>query len=311
MDGMPIMKNLLSLSSTVQDALQSGRPVVALESTVISHGLPHPLNLETANAMEDAVRDGGAIPATIAVIDGRIRIGLDDADKQELADPDRKVAKLSRRDLGAVLASGDIGATTVSATMICARAAGIQVFATGGIGGVHRGAEISMDISADLTELARTPVLTVSSGAKSILDLPRTLEVLETQGVPVLGFGTEAFPAFHSRDSGLRLDRQVDDATQAARAARTHWALGLGGLLVCNPIPESAEIPATEVEGWVATALEKAVREGISGKAVTPFLLSQIASLSDGRSITANQALLIDNARVGAEIATALSEGTD
>lgn len=303
------MKNLLSLSKPVRDALDAGRPVVALESTVIAHGLPHPLNLETANAMEETVRQGGAIPATIAVIGGRIRVGLDDADKELLADPDQTVAKLSRRDLGAVLASGEVGATTVSATMICARAAGILVFATGGIGGVHRGAEFSMDISADLTELARTPVLIVSSGAKSILDLPRTLEVLETQGVPVLGYGTEAFPAFHSRDSGLKLDRQVDGAEAAARAARTHWMLGLGGLLVCNPVPEAAEIPAAQVEEWVSAALNHAEQDGIAGKAVTPFLLSQIAALSEGRSIEANRALLIDNARVGAEIAVALSEG--
>lgn len=302
---MATMRNALILSEDVSDALAEKRPVVALESTVIAHGLPAPDNLETAAAMEAAVRDGGAVPATIAVMDGAIRVGLDESARARLTEPG--VAKLSRRDLAAVLASGGVGATTVSATMICAHAAGIRCFATGGIGGVHRGAEATMDVSADLPELARTPVLTVASGAKNILDLPKTLEVLETQGVPVLGFGTDTLPAFHVRDSGLPLDRRLDDASDIARIAATHWGLGLGGLLVCNPVPADAALPAAEVEAWIADALTAAAREGIGGKAVTPFLLQRIAAASGGKTLAANKALLIDNARVGAAIAAALA----
>lgn len=303
------MRDLISLSGPVRNALRDGAPVVALESTVIAHGLPHPDNLEAAAAMEDAVRQAGAIPATIAVLDGRIRIGLSEEDRAKLADPDATVAKLSRRDLAACLTLNGTGATTVSATMICAHAAGIRVFATGGIGGVHRGAENSMDVSADLLELARTPVLTVSSGAKSILDLPRTMEVLETQGVPVLGYRTDRLPAFHSRDSGLPVDAALEGPQAAARVARAHWALGLGGLLVCNPVPEEAAIPAGEVAAWVDAALAAAEQDGIAGKEVTPYLLRHIANVSGGRSLAANKALLIDNARVGGEIAVALAEG--
>ncbi len=303
------MRDLISLSGPVRNALRDGAPVVALESTVIAHGLPHPDNLEAAAAMEDAVRQAGAIPATIAVLDGRIRIGLSEEDRAKLADPDAAVAKLSRRDLAACLTLNGTGATTVSATMICAHAAGIRVFATGGIGGVHRGAENSMDVSADLLELARTPVLTVSSGAKSILDLPRTMEVLETQGVPVLGYRTDRLPAFHSRDSGLPVDAALEGPQAAARVAKAHWALGLGGLLVCNPVPEEAAIPADEVATWVDAALAAAEQDGIAGKEVTPYLLRHIASVSGGRSLAANKALLIDNARVGGEIAVALAEG--
>ncbi|WP_421880882.1 pseudouridine-5'-phosphate glycosidase [Pacificispira sp.] len=303
------MRDLISLSGPVRNALRDGAPVVALESTVIAHGLPHPDNLEAAAAMEDAVRQAGAIPATIAVLDGRIRIGLSEEDRANLADPDAAVAKLSRRDLAACLTLNGTGATTVSATMICAHAAGIRVFATGGIGGVHRGAENSMDVSADLLELARTPVLTVSSGAKSILDLPRTMEVLETQGVPVLGYRTDRLPAFHSRDSGLPLDAALEGPQAAARVARAHWALGLGGLLICNPVPDEAAIPADEVAAWVDAALAAAEQDGIAGKEVTPYLLRHIANVSGGRSLAANKALLIDNARVGGEIAVALAEG--
>ena len=303
------MRDLISLSGPVRNALRDGAPVVALESTVIAHGLPHPDNLEAAAAMEDAVRQAGAVPATIAVLDGRIRIGLSEEDRAKLADPDAAVAKLSRRDLAACLTLNGTGATTVSATMICAHAAGIRVFATGGIGGVHRGAENSMDVSADLLELARTPVLTVSSGAKSILDLPRTMEVLETQGVPVLGYRTDRLPAFHSRDSGLPVDAALEGPQAAARVARAHWALGLGGLMVCNPVPEEAAIPADEVAAWVDAALAAAEQDGIAGKEVTPYLLRHIANVSGGRSLAANKALLIDNARVGGEIAVALAEG--
>lgn len=303
------MRDYISLSGPVRTALRDAAPVVALESTVIAHGLPYPDNLEAATAMEDAVTRAGAVPATIAVLDGRIRIGLSDEDRTRLAGPDAEVAKLSRRDLAACLTLRGTGATTVSATMICAHAAGIQVFATGGIGGVHRGAESSMDISADLLELARTPVLTVSSGAKSILDLPRTMEFLETQGVPVLGYQTNRLSAFHSRDSGLPVDAELDDAATAARVARAHWTMGLGGVLVCNPVPEPAAIPMDEVRDWVDTALAAANQAGIAGKEVTPYLLRHIADASGGRSLAANKALLIDNARVGGEIAAALAEG--
>jgi pseudouridine-5'-phosphate glycosidase len=302
------MRNALTLSSEIRAALADGMPVVALESTVIAHGLPFPENLETSKEMEQAVRDAGAVPATIAVLDGRIRVGLSDDDRAQLADPDREIAKLSRRDIAACVISGGIGATTVSATMICANAAGIEVFATGGIGGVHRNAVETMDISADLLELARTPVLTVASGAKSILDLPKTLEYLETQGVPVLGYQTDTLPAFHSRDSDLPLDHRIETPGQAAHTARLHWALGLGGLLVCNPVPEAAALALGEVETWIDAALAEAGQAGIAGKTVTPFLLSRIAQSSGGRSLAANRALLIDNARVGAEIAIALSQ---
>ncbi|MDF1748929.1 MAG: pseudouridine-5'-phosphate glycosidase [Alphaproteobacteria bacterium] len=302
------MRNALTLSSEIRTALADGMPVVALESTVIAHGLPHPDNLETSQAMEQAVRDAGAVPATIAVVDGRIRVGLSEEDRAHLADPKAKVAKLSRRDIAACVVAGGTGATTVSATMICAQAAGIDVFATGGIGGVHRGAVETMDISADLLELARTPVLTVASGAKSILDLPKTLEYLETQGVPVLGYQTNTLPAFHSRDSALPLDHRVDTPDAVARIARLHWSLGLGGLLLCNPVPEAAALALGEVETWIDAALAEAGQAGIAGKTVTPFLLSRIAKSSGGRSLAANRALLIDNARVGAEIAIALSQ---
>ena len=302
---MLAMLDRLHILPEIDAALAEGRPVVALESTVIAHGLPTPTNLETADAMEQAVRDGGAVPATIAVLDGRIRIGLDADDKARLTEPG--VAKLSRRDLAATLISGAPGATTVSATMICAHAAGIRVFATGGIGGVHRGAQDSMDISADLLELGRTPVLTVSSGAKSILDLPRTLEYLETQGVPVLGYGTDSLPAFHSRESGLPVDRRVDSADDAACIADLHWQLGLGGLLLCNPVPEDAALPGQDVDAWTDAALALAAEAGISGKAVTPYLLSQVAEASEGKTLRANTALLVDNARLGAAVAVALS----
>jgi len=300
------MQDYLSVQEEVADGLAGGRAVVALESTVIAHGLPYPDNEETALAMEQAVRDSGAIPATIAVIGGKIRIGLSEDERAQLADPSGDVAKLSRRDIAVVLTSGGVGATTVSATMICAHAAGIRCFATGGIGGVHRGADESMDISADLLELARTPVLTVASGAKGILDLPKTREVLETQGVPILGYQTDRMPAFHCRDSGLSADCRVNAPKEAAQIAAAHWALGLGGLLVCNPVPDHAAIASEEMEAWIAAATSQANAEGVVGGAVTPFILSRIADLSKGRSLTANKALLVDNAKLGGEISVAM-----
>ncbi|MFP4275444.1 MAG: pseudouridine-5'-phosphate glycosidase, partial [Paracoccaceae bacterium] len=284
-----------------------GRPVVALESTIITHGLPRPRNLELARAAEAEIRAGGATPATIAVIDGRLKIGLSSALLERLAEADG-VAKLSRADLAACLASGGTGATTVAATMIAARAAGIEVFATGGIGGVHRGAETSFDISADLQELARTAVTVVAAGAKAILDLPKTLEVLETLGVPVIAHGQDGFPAFWSRASGLRAPLRMDSAAEIARAHRMRAAMGLvGGQLVANPIPAAAEIPRDEIEPWIAHALADAAASGIAGKDVTPFLLERILALSGGRSLEANIALVLENARLGARIARHLA----
>ena len=262
---MTDVTNQLVFSPEVAEARAAGRPLVALESTVISHGMPWPDNLATAQLLEAAVRQEGAVPATIAVIDGKIRIGLQPAELERLARGAEPVQKLSRRDLAIRLCKGGLGATTVAATMIAARAASIAVFATGGIGGVHRGAQQSFDISADLSELSRTPVAVVCAGAKSILDLPLTLEVLETLGVPVLGYRTAAFPAFYSRDSGLAVDAQVEDPVEIARICRTHWQLGLqSGVLVANPVPAEAAI-AQALQG--ATALE------IRGKDTTPFLL--------------------------------------
>lgn len=296
----------ISIDPEVADALARDAPVVALESTVISHGLPWPRNLETARDMAEAVRRAGAVPAIIGISAGRITVGLDDGAVERFA-RNGDAAKVSRRDIAAVMASGGDGGTTVAATMILAHRAGIRVFATGGIGGVHRGGEDSLDISADLVELARTPVLVVASGAKSILDLPRTMEVLETHGVPVLGNGVDTIPAFHVRDSGLPVPRRVDGSAAIAAVARAHWALDLGGLLVCNPIPSEAELPRADLDGWIAQALADAQARGIAGKAVTPFLLERIARASGGRTLEANRALLVDNARVAGAIAGALS----
>jgi pseudouridine-5'-phosphate glycosidase len=301
------VKDLLEVAPEVADALAAGRPVVALESTIISHGMPWPANVETARAVEAAVRGGGAVPATVAVAGGRIRIGLspDELDRLGRA---REVRKLSRADLAACLAAGATGATTVAATMICAALAGIAVFATGGIGGVHRGAETSFDISADLQELARTPVTVVCAGAKAILDLPKTLEVLETLGVPVIAFGQDGFPAFWSRESGLAAPLRMDDPSEIAAAHRLRGRLGLaGGQLVANPIPAAAEIPRAEIVPAIEAALAEAAARGIAGKAVTPFLLARIVALTGGRSLAANRALVLANAELGARIATALA----
>ncbi|MFO7857273.1 MAG: pseudouridine-5'-phosphate glycosidase [Paracoccaceae bacterium] len=299
---------VLEVSAEVAEALAAGRPVVALESTILAHGLPAPRNLEVASALEATVRAGGAVPATIAVLDGRLRVGLDAPALERLAAGG--VAKLSRADLAAALAAGGDGATTVGGTMIAARAAGIEVFTTGGIGGVHRGAEASWDVSADLRELAETPVTVVAAGAKAILDLPKTLEVLETLGVPVIGWRTDAFPAFWSRESGLPCPLRMETAEAVARAHRMRGALGLpGGQLLAVPIPEAAEVPRAEVEAAVGAALEDAAREGVTGKAVTPFLLSRIVEATGGRSLEANVALVLNDAAVATEVAVALAEG--
>lgn len=298
----------LRMTAEVAEARATGRPVVALESTIITHGMPYPQNVTTARAVEAAVRDAGATPATIAVIEGRIQIGLSDAELEGFAQA-KGVAKLSRADLAACLATGGTGSTTVAATMICARAAGIAVFATGGIGGVHRGAETSFDISADLRELAETAVTVVAAGAKAILDLPKTLEVLETFGVPVIAHGQDAFPAFWSRDSGLLAPLRMDRVQDIAAAHLMRERLGLpGGQLVANPIPVEAEIPRDIIVPVIEAALAEAAAQGIAAKAVTPFLLQRIFELTAGRSLEANIALILSNARVAAGIATAIAQ---
>jgi pseudouridine-5'-phosphate glycosidase len=299
----------LAISPEVATALAAGRPVVALESTIISHGMPWPENVDTALAVEAAVREGGAVPASIAVLDGRIRVGLDAADLARLARA-KDVAKLSRADLAHGVLSGRPGATTVAATMIAAARAGIAVFATGGIGGVHRGAESSFDISADLTELARTPVTVVAAGAKALLDLPKTLEMLETLGVPVVCYGCDEFPAFWSRRSGLAAPIRIDDAASIAAFIRAREALGLGGgVLVANPVPERDEIPFAEMAIHIEAALADSRAAGVTGKAVTPYLLDAILRRTGGRSLAANIALVRNNAALAAEIAAALAEG--
>jgi pseudouridine-5'-phosphate glycosidase len=298
----------LAFSAEAAEARAAGRPLVALESTIITHGMPHPVNLETAWAVEAEVRAHGAVPATMAVMGGMIRVGLEPDELTQLAAAEG-VRKLSRADLAVALAEGWTGATTVAATMICARLAGIEVFATGGIGGVHRGAETSFDISADLGELAQTPVTVVASGAKAILDLPKTLEVLETLGVPVIAFGQDALPAFWSRDAGLPAPLRLDTPEAIASAYRMRRRLGLpGGQLVANPIPAANEIPAAVMAPHVAAALASAAAEGIAAKAVTPFLLDRIGAATGGAALKANIALVLNNARLAARIAVALAE---
>jgi pseudouridine-5'-phosphate glycosidase len=280
---------------------------VALESTIITHGMPFPQNVETARLVEDEVRQHGATPATIALMGGRIQIGLSPSQLDALGQA-QGAAKISRADLAACLVSGQIGATTVAATMICAHLAGISVFATGGIGGVHRGAETSFDISADLIELAATPVTVVAAGAKAILDLPKTLEYLETHGVPVIAFGQDDFPAFWSRSSGLKSPLRMDDAAQIAAAQLMRTRLGLpGGQLVANPIPLAAEIDRASLRPVIEIALAEAEAQGIAAKAVTPFLLGRIFELTQGRSLTANIALVLNNARLASAIAVEIS----
>ena len=303
------MKHLLHFAPEVSRAQEQGAAVVALESTIITHGMPYPQNLEVARRVEATVREAGATPATIAVIAGRIHIGLDAATLEDLAaTPGQQVMKLSRADLAACLALGRTGATTVAATMICAHLAGIHVFATGGIGGVHRGAETSFDISADLHELARTPVTVVAAGAKAILDLPKTLELLETLGVPVIAVGQDQLPAFWSRDSGLAAPLRINDPGQIATAAILRRSLGVdGGQLVVNPIPADAEIPRATMIPVVEQALAEAADQGIAAKSVTPFLLQRIFELTDGRSLQANIALVLNNARLAARIAAAMA----
>jgi pseudouridine-5'-phosphate glycosidase len=301
------MQAFLQYSPEVQAARAAGKPIVALESTIISHGMPYPQNVQTARDVEDVIRAAGAVPATIAIIGGKICIGLSDAQLEVLGNATDAI-KVSRRDLAYVLASNKLGATTVAATMICARLAGIDVFVTGGIGGVHRGAETSFDISADLQELAQTSVAVVCAGVKSILDIGLTLEYLETHGVPVLSVGQPAFPAFFTRDSGFKADFQIDSPEDQARFIRTKWQLGLqGGVVVSNPVPEAMAMDGAEIDAIIAQALDDADRQGVKGKLVTPFLLARIKELTGGRSLATNIALVKHNALVGARLAVALN----
>lgn len=301
------LQSRVRVSHRVAAALAAKQGVVALESTIITHGMPFPQNLEMARNVERVIEANGAVPATIAIMDGEFRVGLEDADLERLARTGGVAAKASRRDVAALLATGQVGGTTVATTMMAAEAAGIRVFATGGIGGVHRGAETTFDISADLEELAKTRVAVVCAGAKSILDIAKTLEVLETRGVPVLGFGTEEFPAFWARESGHKVDQKVESAEDAAAIIALQFELGLGGVLVANPIPEAAAMDRHVIEGHIAKAIKDADAAGIGGKAATPYLLKRVLELTGGASLKANIALVENNAAVAARIATALA----
>lgn len=299
-----LMRNYLDLSEEAADALAEGRPVVALESTIISHGMPYPRNAETALSVEAAVRETGAVPATVAILGGRLKAGLSSADIERLAKGGQAAIKTSRRDLPFVVAKGLDGATTVAGTMIVADLAGIRIFATGGIGGVHRGAEETFDISADLEELAHTDVAVICAGAKSILDLGLTLEYLETRGVAVVGFGTDELPAFYTRSSGFKVDWRVDSTEVLARALRSKWDLGLhGGIVVANPIPAQYEMPKAEIDRAIDRALADASAAGIKGKETTPFLLARVMELTGGESLDSNIALVLNNARLAGRLA--------
>ena len=302
------MHQFLLFSPEVAAARSAGKPIVALESTIISHGMPYPQNVTMAQEVEQVIRDAGAVPATIAIIDGKICIGLS-AEQLELLGASPEAMKVSRRDLPFVIATCKLGATTVAATMICAALAGIEVFVTGGIGGVHRGAENSMDISADLQELANTSVAVVCAGVKSILDIGLTLEYLETHGVPVVSVGQAGFPAFFTRESGFQADFQLDSAMEQAAFIQTKWQLGLkGGVVVSNPVPDMFAMPKDEIERITSQALAEAAAAGISGKQVTPFLLARIKELTEGRSLMTNIALVKHNALVGAQLAVAMRD---
>ncbi len=298
------MNPYLDISPEVKAALDEGRPVVALESTIISHGMPYPKNVETALRVEQTIRDNGAVPATIAVIGGRLKAGLSRGEIEHLGKAGRAVAKASRRDLPALVARGADGATTVTTTMIIAHMAGIRIFATGGIGGVHRGAETTMDISADLEELAQTPVMVVCAGAKSILDLGLTLEYLETKGVPVIGYGTDELPAFYTRKSGFSVDYRADSPEELAAMFRAQRALGYrGGMLVTNPIPEQYAMDKEVIDAAIAQALRECGEKGVHGKETTPFLLARVVELTGGESLESNIRLVLNNAALAARTA--------
>ena len=303
------MNPYLDIAPEVQRALDEGKPVVARESTIISHGMPYPKNVETALLVEQTIRENGAVPATIAVIGGRLKAGLSREEIEYLGKTGRGVAKASRRDLPALVARGADGATTVATTMIIANMAGIRIFATGGIGGVHRGAETTMDISADLEELASTPVMVICAGAKAILDLGLTLEYLETKGVPVIGYGTEELPAFYTRESGFGVDYRVDSPAELAAVYRAQRALDYkGGMLVTNPIPAEYAMDKQIIDAAIEQALRESVEQGVKGKDVTPFLLARVVELTGGDSLESNIQLVLNNARLAARTAAALAE---
>ena len=305
---MNMMQDYLIFSDEVKDAMAADIPVVALESTIISHGMPYPENIATAKAVEQIIAQNGAMPATIAIIAGQICIGLTEAQLEFMATA-QNIVKASRRDLPVILTKQQHASTTVAATMICARLAGIKVFVTGGIGGVHRNAEKTFDISADLQELAKTNVAVVSAGAKAILDLKLTLEYLETLGIPVLGYQTDEFPAFYTRASGLKVNARVETPAEIAAILRVKWALGLdGGVVIANPPPAAEALAADEMNAAIAAALQEAAARGIEGKEVTPFLLAKIAELTGGKSLKANIALIKNNALLGAKVAAALHQ---
>ena len=302
------MNKYLDISPEVRKALDEGRPVVALESTIISHGMPYPRNVETALMVEQTIRDNGAVPATIAVIGGRLKAGLSPEEIEYLGKTGRGIAKASRRDLPALVARGADGATTVTTTMMIAHMAGISIFATGGIGGVHRGAETTMDISADLEELAQTPVMVVCAGAKSILDLGLTLEYLETKGVPVIGYGTDELPAFYTRKSGFGVDYRVDSPEQLAAMFRAQRELEFrGGMLVTNPIPEEYSMDKAVIDRAIEQALAECREQGVHGKETTPFLLARVVELTGGDSLESNIKLILNNARIAALTACELA----
>jgi pseudouridine-5'-phosphate glycosidase len=303
-----VNNSYLDVSAEVEDALRRGQPVVALESTIISHGMPHPRNVETALQVEADVRANGAIPATIAILGGRLKVGLTDIDINNLGEKGQQVIKTSRRDIPFVVARGEDGATTVAATMIIAALAGIRVFATGGIGGVHRGTQDTLDISADLDELAQTDVAVVCAGVKSVLDIGRTLEYLETKGVPVVGFQTNALPAFYTRDSGFPVDYRVENAEEAAAAMTAKWDIQLhGGMVIANPIPEEDALDPAEIDDVIDDAIIEMNQKGVTGKDTTPFLLARIVERTGGKSLDANIQLVLNNAKVAAEIAVQFS----
>ena len=302
-----LMNKFLDIAPEVKEALASGKPVVALESTIISHGMPYPQNVETALRVERTIRENGAVPATVAIIGGRLKAGLSADEIEYLGKKGRGVAKASRRDLPVLVAKGEDGATTVTTTMIIASMAGIRVFATGGIGGVHRGAETTMDISADLEELAHTPVMVICAGAKSILDLGLTLEYLETKGVPVIGYGTEELPAFYTRRSGFKVDYRLDTPAELAAAFRAKLEMGLeGGMLVTNPIPEEYSMDPDVINAAIDRAVAEAKAQGIHGQETTPFLLARIKDLTGGDSLASNIQLVLNNARLAAQTAALL-----
>lgn len=297
------MENYIQFSEEVEKAKEEGKAIVALESTIISHGMPYPQNVEMAQKVEQIVRDNGGVPATIAIIDGKIKIGLSE-DELELLASAENVSKVSRRDIAEILATKKIGATTVASTMICAQLADIKFFVTGGIGGVHKGAEHTMDISADLDELSKTKVAVICAGAKSILDLDKTLEYLETKGVPVVGYQTDELPAFFTRESGLKLNTRIDEVSTIAKLVEVQWDLGLEtGIVVANPVPEEDQLEPSFINGIIDKAVAKAEEEGIHGKDSTPFLLGEIVKQSEGKSLETNIKLVEHNARIGTQIA--------